>query len=78
MFTCPFSPQLVMKTLAENHDKKPKDQVNFHMWTLISYMDGGISVLVGLFFNWSMSIYSKSKLFIFSSLCILVPIYYNF
>ena len=31
-------------------------------------MDGCISVLVRLFFNWSMNIYSKYKLFIFSSL----------
>ena len=29
-------------------------------------MDGCISVLVRLFFNWSLSIYSKYKLFIFS------------
>ena len=31
-----------------------------------------------LFFNWSKSIYSKYKLFIFTSLCILVFICYNF
>ena len=32
-------------------------------------MDGCILLLVTLFFNWSTSIYSKDKLFIFSSLC---------
>ena len=37
-------------------------------------MDGCVSVLVRLFFNWSMGIYSKNTFFIFSSLCILVSI----
>ena len=41
-------------------------------------MDGCISGLVRFFFNWIMSIYSKYKLFIFSSLSILVSICYNF
>ena len=59
MYTYPFNPQLVIKTYEENHDKKPKDQRNFNMWTVIFQMDGCISVLVKLFFNWSMSIYSK-------------------
>ena len=35
-------------------------------------MDGCISVFLRFFFNWSMRIYSKYKLFIFSSLCILL------
>ena len=73
MYTYPFSPQLVIKTV-KNHDKKPKKSKE------LSYVDryflnrGGISVLGRLFFNWSMSIYTKYKLFIFSSLCILLSI----
>ena len=35
-------------------------------------MDGCISVFLRLIFDWSMRIYSKYKLFIFSSLCILL------
>ena len=30
--TYPFNSQLVMK--FEGHDKKPKDQRNFYMWTI--------------------------------------------
>ena len=52
--------------------------MNFHIWTVILKRYGGISVLIRLFFNWSISIYSKYKLSIFSSLCILVPIFYSF
>ena len=37
-------------------------------------MDGCISVFLRFFFNWSMRIYSKYKLFIFSSLCILLQL----
>ena len=76
MYTYPFNPQLVIKT-NKNHNKKPKDQRNFYMWTVIFSMDGSISILARLFFNWSMSIYSEYKLFIFSVLCILVSICYN-
>ena len=35
IYTYPFNPQLVIKTYVENHDKKPKDQRNFYMWTII-------------------------------------------
>ena len=35
MYTYPFNPQLVTKTYAESHDKKPKDQRNFYTWTVI-------------------------------------------
>ena len=35
MYTYPFNPQLVIKTEVQNHDKKPKDQRNFHMWAII-------------------------------------------
>ena len=34
MYTYPFNPQLVIKTV-ENNDKKPKDQRNSYMWTVI-------------------------------------------
>ena len=34
MYTYPFNPQLLIKALVENHDKKPKDQRNFYMWTI--------------------------------------------
>ena len=78
MYTYPFNPKLVIKTLVENHDKKPKDQRNFYMWTIIFQMDGCISVLVRWFFNWSMRICSEYKLFILSRLCILLSICYSF
>ena len=32
--TYPFNPQLVIKREAKNHEKKPKDQMNFCMWTI--------------------------------------------
>ena len=35
MYTYPFNPQLVTKTYVENHDKKPKDQTNVYMWTIV-------------------------------------------
>ena len=35
MYTYPFNPQLLIKTYVESHDKKAKDQRNFHMWTFI-------------------------------------------
>ena len=34
IYTYPFNPQLVITTKVENHDKKPKDQRNFYMWTI--------------------------------------------
>ena len=34
IYTSRFNPQLVIKTKVENHDKKPKDQRNFDMWTI--------------------------------------------
>ena len=34
LYTYLFNQQLVMKTLVESHDKKPKDQRNFYMWTI--------------------------------------------
>ena len=62
IYTYSFNPQLVIKTQVENHDKEPKDRRNFYMWTIIFQKDRYISFLVTLFFNWSMSIYSKYKL----------------
>ena len=47
--TFPFNPQLMIKTLVESHDKKPKDQRNFYTWTTTFLMGGGIAVLVRLF-----------------------------
>ena len=44
-------PTIDVKTQVENHDEKPKDQRNFYIWTVIFYIDGGISGLIRLFFN---------------------------
>ena len=35
MYTQPFNPQLVIKTLVETHDKNPNDQTNVYAWTVI-------------------------------------------
>ena len=35
MYTYPFDPQLVLKTIFESLDKKPKDQRTFFTWTII-------------------------------------------
>ena len=34
IYTYPFNAQLVIKAQVENHDKKPKDQRNFYIWTI--------------------------------------------
>ena len=48
-------PTIDVKTQVENHDEKPKDQRNFYIWTVIFYIDGGISGLIRLFFNQSIN-----------------------
>ena len=45
MYTYSFNPQLVIKTQVENHDKEPKDQRNFYMWTIIFKR-------IGIFHSW--------------------------
>ena len=78
LYVYPFNPQLLIKTLVEHHDKKLMRSKELLYMDRYFQMDGCISVLVRLLFNWNMSIYSKYKLFIFSILCLLVSICYNF
>ena len=35
MYAYLFNPQLLIKTEVESLDKKPKNQRNFYMWTII-------------------------------------------
>ena len=45
LYTYLFNQQLVMKTLVESHDKKPKDQRNFYMWTIIGVFQSWVDCL---------------------------------
>ena len=70
LYTYLFNQQLVMKTWVESHDKKPKDQRNFYMWTIIGVFQSWVdclSIRVQAFFE-------NIKFLIFSSLCMLVSI----
>ena len=46
VYTYPFNQQLVMKTYVESHDKKPKDQKNFYMWTIMGVFIQNINFLI--------------------------------
>ena len=45
LYTYLFKQPLVMKTRVEGHDKKPKDQRNFYMWTIIGVFQSWVDCL---------------------------------
>ena len=70
LYTYLFKQPLMMKTRVESHDKKPKDQRNLYMWTVIGVFQSWVdclSIRVQAFFE-------NIKFLIFSSLCMLVSI----
>ena len=40
-----FNKQMVMKTQVKIHDKKPKDQRNFFMWTIMGVFQSWVDCL---------------------------------
>ena len=45
LYTYLFNQQLVIKTSVESHDKKPKDQRNFYMWTIMGVFQSWVDCL---------------------------------
>ena len=45
LYTYLFNQQLVIKTSVESHDKKPKDQRNFYMWTIMGVFQSWVDFL---------------------------------
>ena len=70
VYTYPFNQQLVMKTYLESHNKKPKDQRNFYMWTIMGVFQSWLdSLSIGV-----QAFIQNINFLIFSRLCVLVPI----
>ena len=69
VYTYPFNQQLVMKTYVESHDKKPKVQRNFYMWSIMGVFQSWLDCLsIGV-----QAFIQNINFLIFSRLCMLVP-----
>ena len=70
VYTYPFNQQFVMKTCIQSHDKKPKDQRNFYMWTIMGVFQSSLDCLsIGV-----QPFIQNINFLIFSRLGMLVPI----
>ena len=70
VYTYLFNQQLVMKTYVGSHDKKPKDQRNFYMWSIMGVFQSWLDCLsIGV-----QAVIQNINFLIFSRLCMLVPV----